>query len=492
MIHPSLPEFKRLAKSHTVVPLWVECLSDQVTPLSLFRTMYAQSPACFLLESVEGGEHLGRYSFAAFEPQVLFRGRGDRVVLQRGRHEDVRTGVDPLEELRRLMAGRRAPEVRGLPRFYGGAVGAFGYDVVRRFERLPDTTKDVLNFPDALFMLTGDMFIFDHVAHTIKIVRNVPVAKGASVEAGYRSAARDLMRMVRALRPAPTPLEPFVLPARETPPFTAADRRSYMDAVRKAKEYIAAGDIIQVVPSRRVTMKTKAHPLAIYRSLRRVNPSPYMFFLRDGDTHVIGSSPEMQVRLENGVAETHPIAGTRPRGETPEADERLAKEMSADPKERAEHVMLVDLARNDLGRVCDPGTVKAEDFMSVKRYSHVMHLESTVKGRLSSGKDALDLFRATFPAGTLSGAPKVRAMQIIEELETSRRGLYGGAVGYLSYTGNMDMAIAIRTLLMKGKTAHLQAGAGIVADSVPETEFEETQNKLAAVVTALRAAEGRS
>jgi anthranilate synthase component 1 len=261
-----------------------------------------------------------------------------------------------------------------------------------------------------------------------------------------------------------------------------------MDAVKKAKGYIAAGDIIQVVPSRRVSLKTEAHPLSIYRALRRINPSPYMFFLRDGDTHVIGSSPEMQVRLENGVAETRPIAGTRPRSSDPVEDDRLAAQLLADPKERAEHVMLVDLARNDLGRVCRPGTVRAENFMSVERYSHVMHIVSTVKGTLRSGMDALDLFRATFPAGTLSGAPKVRAMEIIEELETSRRGLYGGAVGYLSYTGNMDMAIAIRTLLMKGETAHLQAGAGIVADSVPETEFEESQNKLAAVVAALRAA----
>jgi anthranilate synthase component 1 len=238
-------------------------------------------------------------------------------------------------------------------------------------------------------------------------------------------------------------------------------------------------------------MKTRAHPLEIYRALRRINPSPYLFFLRAGDTHIIGSSPEMQVRLENDVAETRPIAGTRGRGASPEEDERLAKDLLADPKERAEHVMLVDLARNDLGRVCRPGTVRAEDFMTVERYSHVMHIVSTVKGRLEHGKDALDLFRATFPAGTLSGAPKVRAMEIIEELETSRRGLYGGAVGYISDTGNMDMAIAIRTILLQGRTAHVQAGAGIVADSVPEKEFEESQNKLAAVVAALRAAEGR-
>jgi anthranilate synthase component 1 len=488
MIHPSLPEFKRLAKSHSVVPLWVECLSDEVKPLSLFHALYEKSPACFLLESVEGGEHLGRYSFAAFEPRVLFRGSGNTVTIQRGRRSETYQGVEPLEELRRLMAGHRAPEVKGLPRFYGGAVGSIAYDAVRRFERLPSQGADALKVPDMTFMLTGDMFIFDHVAHTVKIVRNVPVEKGASLEAGYRSAARDLLRLARTVRPASMPLTPFTPPERTPLPYTSAEKRRFMDAVKKAKGYIAAGDIIQVVPSRRASLKVKAHPLSIYRALRRINPSPYMFFLRDGDTHVIGSSPEMQIRLENGVAETRPIAGSRPRGATPEEDERLARELLADPKERAEHVMLVDLARNDLGRVCRPGTVRATDFMTVEKYSHIMHLESKVTGRLKPDAGALDLFRATFPAGTLSGAPKVRAMEIIEELEPSRRGLYGGAVGYVSYTGNMDMAIAIRTILLQGKTAHVQAGAGIVADSVPEKEFEETQNKLAAVVAALRAA----
>jgi anthranilate synthase component 1 len=488
MIHPSLPEFKRLAKGHSVVPVWVECLSDEVKPLSLFHALYGKSPACFLLESVEGGEQLGRYSFAAFEPRVLFRGSGREATIRRGGRTETLQGVEPLDELRKLLAANRAPEVKGLPRFYGGAVGAFAYDVVRRFERLPSRGPDALGVPDMLFMLTGDMFIFDHVAHTVKIVRNVPVGKGVSLEAAYKAASRDLLSLARRVRPASMPLTPFAMPSRDPLPYAAEDKRRYIDAVKKAKEYIAAGDIIQVVPSRRASVKVRAHPLAIYRALRRINPSPYMFFLRDGDTHVIGSSPEMQIRLENGTAQTRPIAGTRPRGATPGEDERLARELLADPKERAEHVMLVDLARNDLGRVCRPGSVHATDFMTVEKYSHVMHLESKVSGRLKPGADALDLFRATFPAGTLSGAPKVRAMEIIEELEPSRRGLYGGAVGYVSYTGNMDMAIAIRTILLQGKTAHVQAGAGIVADSVPEKEFEETQSKLAAVVAALRAA----
>jgi anthranilate synthase component 1 len=275
---------------------------------------------------------------------------------------------------------------------------------------------------------------------------------------------------------------------RKALPATAAERRLFEDGVRRAKAYISSGDIIQVVPSRRVSRAVQAHPLEIYRALRRVNPSPYMYFFRDGDTHVIGSSPEMLVRLEDGLAETRPIAGTRPRGGTPELDERLAKQLLADPKERAEHLMLVDLARNDLGRVSRPGSVSVSDFMAIERYSHVMHIVSKVTGKLLPGRDAFDLFRAVFPAGTLSGAPKIRATQIIEEIESTRRGLYGGAIGYFSYTGNMDMAIAIRTILMQKGVAHLQAGAGIVADSVPAKEFEETQNKMAALVAALRLA----
>ncbi|MBP8003679.1 MAG: anthranilate synthase component I family protein, partial [Elusimicrobia bacterium] len=281
-------------------------------------------------------------------------------------------------------------------------------------------------------------------------------------------------------------------PDRRPLPADSAERRRYIEAVKKAKGYIAAGDIIQVVPSRRVSVETKAHPLELYRALRRVNPSPYMYFFRDGDRHIVGSSPEMLVRLEDGRAETRPIAGTRPRGATPAADERLARELLADPKERAEHVMLVDLARNDLGRVSRPGSVRVDQFMDIERYSHVMHIVSKVTGALRPGLDAFDLFRATFPAGTLSGAPKIRAMEIIEELEPFRRGLYGGAVGYFSYTGNMDVAIAIRTLLLEKGRVHFQAGAGVVADSVPGKEFEETQNKMAALVAALRLAEGRA
>lgn len=485
MITPGLPAFKRLSRRFPMVPIAVECPADEVTPLGLFHALYRRSPQCFLLESVEGGEHLGRYSFAAFEPRLVVRSRAVSPTVDP-------TGVGPLAPLREALAHRRAPEVPGLPRFYGGAVGFIGYDIVRHFERLPARGRDDLGLPDFVFFLTGDLFIFDHVAHTLRLVRTVRVPRGTSADKVHRDTVRDLTARLARLRPAAPPLTPTRDPNPRPLPVDAAERRRFLAAVQKAKEYIAAGDIIQVVPSRRVSLNTTAHPLELYRALRRVNPSPYMYFFRDGDRHIVGSSPEMLVRLEDGRAETRPIAGTRPRGATPAEDDRLARELLADPKERAEHVMLVDLARNDLGRVSKPGSVRVDNFMDIERYSHVMHIVSKVTGRLKPGIDAFDLFRATFPAGTLSGAPKIRAMEIIEELESSRRGLYGGAVGYFSYTGNMDVAIAIRTLLMQKGRVHFQAGAGVVADSVPAKEFEETQNKMAALVAALRLAEGRA
>jgi anthranilate synthase component 1 len=466
-----------LARRHGTVPLWLECLSDETTPLALFHALYDASPACFLLESVEGGEHLGRYSFAAFEPREILRAGPPAA------------GEDPFGALRRALGQSRGPEVKGLPRFYGGAVGFVTYDMARRFESLPGRLKDDTGLPDYVFYLTKDMLIFDHVAHSVKLVRCVPVAGAGDLEGLYRRAADDLRALAGRLRPAAFPLKPIAPPAAPSPAELPGEKKQFEAAVRRAKSYISAGDIIQAVISRRMTLAAKAHPLEIYRALRRINPSPYMYFFRDGDTHIIGSSPEMLVRLEDGAAETRPIAGTRPRLADPVKEAAMEKTFLKDPKERAEHLMLVDLGRNDLGRVCRPGSVTVENFMTIERYSHVMHMVSTVKGRLAPGRDAWDLFRACFPAGTLSGAPKIRAMAIIEELEPSRRGIYGGAVGYVSYSGNMDMAIAIRTLLLQGRTAHVQAGAGIVADSVPAREFEETQNKAAAVVAALRAAE---
>jgi anthranilate synthase component 1 len=489
MIHPAYPEFARLARRHRSVPVFVECLADELTPMALFHARYAGSPSCFLLESVEGGERLGRYSFAAFEPERVARYTRGEMSLHSGRSVRRWKTADPLSDVRELVAERRTAGVAGLPRFFGGAVGYLGYDVVRTFERLPARVRDDLGLPEMSLFFTRDMYVFDHIAHTVKIARCVTLRRGESPAAAYRRAGAALRRLAGGLRPGVFAPRVFERPSLAPPPEDRAERRRFESAVRRAKRYIAAGDLIQVVLSRRVESRTKAHPLDIYRALRCVNPSPYMFFLRDGRNHIIGSSPEMLVRLEDRQAETRPIAGTRPRGADEARDERLAAELLADVKERAEHLMLVDLGRNDLGRVCRPGTVRVPDFMSVERYSHVMHLVSSVTGELEAGRDSFDLLRACFPAGTVSGAPKIRAMQVIDELEPVRRGPYAGAVGYFSYTGNMDMAITIRTVVLKGDRACVQAGAGIVADSVPSREYRETQNKAAAMRAAIRIAE---
>ncbi len=488
MIYPDFNTFKQLSKHYSVVPVSIECLADELTPLALFHALYEKSQSCFLLESVEGGEHLGRYSFAGFNPHQIIKTKNQKIMV----HKDggVRTydAADPFGAVRDELKKIQAPEMKGLPRFYGGAVGYVAYDMVRHFENLPVQAQDTLSLPDSFFMLSKDMFIFDHLKHTVQLVLNVLIDKRAPIEKIYQKACQELQSQIKRIHPCSLPLRPFAPGKKKPLPVNKPDKDSFIRGVQKAKNYIAAGDIIQVVPSRRVSCQMHEHPLEVYRALRRINPSPYMYFLRDKQTHVIGSSPEMLVRLESGRAETRPIAGTRPRYADPVQEARVEKEFLKDKKERAEHVMLVDLSRNDLGRVCRPGTVQVSDFMKVERYSHVMHLVSSVTGRLQPGKDAFDLFRASFPAGTLSGAPKIRAMEIIEELEKSRRGIYGGAVGYFSYTGNMDMAIAIRTILLQGRTAHVQAGAGIVADSVPEKEFQETQNKSAAMIAALRSA----
>jgi anthranilate synthase component I len=491
MIFPAFDQFKRLARQYSLVPVSLELLADELTPLALFHARYRESATSFLLESVEGGEHLGRYSFAGFDAHRIIRSRGKVLYSRNGRREEQWPSPNPLDEVRRLLKAYRAPDVPGLPRFYGGAVGYVSYDMVRNFETLPDVGVDELGLPDCFFLLTRDMYVFDHLAHTLRIVRCVPIEKGKSLRALYRDAEKALARLARGIRLRPFAARSFPAAARELPPVDPAEKRNFLRMVKRAKEYIAAGDIIQAVLSRRMSFPATSEPLEIYRALRRINPSPYMYFLRDGENHVIGSSPEMLVRLEDGRAETRPIAGTRPRGKNEAEDARLAADLLKDEKERAEHLMLVDLGRNDLGRVCRAGSVEVPHFMRVERYSHVMHLVSEITGRLAPSQDAFDLFRACFPAGTLSGAPKVRAMEIIEELEKSRRGLYGGSVGYFSYTGNMDMAITIRTLLLKKGRAYLQAGAGIVADSVPEAEFQESQNKAAAVLAALRAAEAR-
>jgi anthranilate synthase component 1 len=480
------------------VPVCRELSADLETPVSVYLKLRGQGPS-FLLESVEKAEQVGRYSFLGFAPRRQIVGRGATVqIVDNGRSETRRLadGHDPLHVVATELARYQLPTaldglLEDLPPFFGGAVGFMSYDLVRFFEKLPQTAPDVLHIPDLHLLVTDTPVVFDHVRHRVLVVANAYVPPGSDLAAAYEDAVARLDEVEARLR-APLPPAPPPLRRAGAEPVSNMTQGQFEAAVRKAKEYIAAGDIFQVVPSQRLAKRTGAEPFAIYRALRRLNPSPYMFFMDlggDVPLYLIGSSPEVLVRLQEGVAEVRPIAGTRPRGKDGEEDEKLAADLLADPKERAEHVMLVDLGRNDLGRVCEFGTVEVPDLLTVERYSHVIHLVSRVTGRLRDGVDACDLLRATFPAGTVSGAPKVRAMEIVEELEGVRRGLYAGAVGYLGFNGNMDTCIAIRTILMQGDVAYLQAGAGIVADSDPAREWEETLHKARALGVAIEMAE---
>ncbi len=481
----------------TPLPLCRELPADLETPVSVYLKLRGQGPS-FLLESVEKAGQVGRYSFLGINPrrQIVARGREVRVVSDRRTElHHLAYDRDPLHvvaaELSAYCPAPAPPAVRGLPRFIGGAVGYWGYDLVRFFERLPDTASDELGLPDMHLLIADTLVAFDHVRHRLILCANARVSPGADPNAVYEEAASRLDELEARLRaPLPATSPPAGTVGGEPHPLTSRDR--FEQAVRRAKEYIAAGDIFQVVLSQRLVRHTDADPFAIYRALRRINPSPYMFFLDLGGTpplYLIGSSPEVLVRLEGRTATLRPIAGTRPRGRDEAHDRALEAELLADPKERAEHVMLVDLGRNDLGRVCEFGTVRVEELLTTERYSHVIHIVSSVTGQLRAGVDACDLLRATFPAGTVSGAPKVRAMEIIEELEGVRRGPYAGAVGYLGFDGNMDTCITIRTVWMHGQTAYLQAGAGIVADSDPTREWEETLHKAKALSVAISMAE---
>jgi anthranilate synthase component 1 len=473
-----------------LVPIYRTLLADLETPVSVYMKLARQGIASFLLESVEGGEHVGRYSFLGVNPKGIISVTGNEVT--RTLHGEttaclLAVGQDPLHAIKQEFARVKPVRVPGLPRFVGGAVGFMGYDVVRYFERLPETAARELDVPDAAFMLPDTLVIFDHAKHQLIVLANAH--NTGDPDAAYDDAVNRIEQIVEALK------RPHSLTTEADEPLghelhSNITREQYEQNVRQAKEYIAAGDAFQVVPSQRFTCKTSAQPLAIYRALRMLNPSPYMFLLQFGDEFsLIGASPEMMVRLEDGVATVRPIAGTRPRGLTDEDDKRLEAELLADPKERAEHVMLVDLGRNDLGRVCEYGTVKVSRMMYIERYSHVMHIVSQVEGAIRKGTDAFDLIRATFPAGTLTGAPKVRAMEIIEELEGTRRGPYGGAVGYFSFDGSMDTCITIRAVLMQGDRLYVQAGGGVVADSDPTREYEESINKSRAMAAAIRYAE---
>jgi anthranilate synthase component 1 len=488
MFFPSRNEFFKLARRGNLIPVYREILADMETPVSAFRKI-DDGRSAFLLESIEGGEKWARYSFLGVGSGRVFRSRGRYFeVLENG--EVVNSGevADPLVELRRFVAPYAPVELPGLPRFFGGAVGYLGYDMVRFVEALPTLKTAEIGTWDCCFLITENLLIFDNMRQKIKVVSNVHLGDFDDPARAYDRATAKIDNLVALLR-GERPARPQVArqPGGEElqSNFT---RLEFEAAVERCKDFVRAGDIIQVVLSQRFSGTLDVDPFDIYRALRVVNPSPYMFYLQFGETRVIGASPEVLVRKEGSRVEVRPIAGTRPRGASPEEDACLEAELLADPKERAEHIMLVDLGRNDLGRVCATGTVHVDELMVVERYSHVMHIVSNVSGELLPGRDALDVFRATFPAGTLSGAPKVRAMQIIEEMEPCRREIYGGAVGYISFTGNMDLAIAIRTMVAHAGQIYLQAGAGIVADSDPATEYQETVNKAMGVKLALQMA----
>ena len=494
----SREQFHRSATQGKLVPVYRELSADLETPVSVYLKLRGTGPS-FLLESVERAEQIGRYSFLGFNPrrQIITQGR-TVTLIDNGTTttRDLTEGEDPLDVVKAELATYQpvAPAhqlTKGLPRFFGGAVGYLGYDLVRFMERLPGADRDELNLPDMHLLITDTLVVFDHVQHRLLLFANAPVPDGTDLDAAYDEAIGRLDALEAQLQ-IPLP-RTIIAPGKSAAALTSSmDETTYAEAVKAAKAYIRAGDIFQVVLAQRMARPTKAEPFSIYRTLRRINPSPYMFFLDlGGDPHtcLVGSSPEVLVRLQDRTAAVRPIAGTRRRGSTPAEDRALEAELLADPKERAEHVMLVDLGRNDLGRVCEYNTINVTELLVTEIYSHVIHIVSHVEGRLREGLDAFDLLRATFPAGTVSGAPKVRAMEIIDELEGLRRGPYAGAVGYFGFNGNMDTCITIRTIVMQGDTAYLQAGAGIVADSDPIREYHETQHKAAALSVAIDMAE---
>jgi anthranilate synthase component 1 len=488
---PTFDEFVELSRGAGLVPVYRQLIGDTLTPVSAFCKVQ-EGEWAFLFESVIGGERLGRYSFLGSGPFLRFQAFGNRVqIAGPGAVSIELEHADPLRLLEEKLAAYRAPHVPGLPRFTGGAVGYAGYDSVRYVERLPHPPQDDRGLPDLCFAFYDRMVIFDHITKTIAAVAHAHV-DGADLRRSYQTACDRVDRLVERLQQGVADLQlTDIAPLGESqaPYRSNFEPAAFEAAVARCKEYIKAGDIFQVVLSQRLQTETRARPFDIYRTLRVVNPSPFLFYLKAGGLCLVGSSPEIMARVEGDRLTIRPLAGTRPRGRTEEEDDRLAAELLADPKERAEHIMLVDLGRNDVGRVARYGTVQLSDVLTVERYSHVMHLCSTVTGRLQEGKGAFDALRSCLPAGTLSGAPKVRAMEIIDELEPHRRGPYGGAVGYVDFSGNMDTCIALRTMVLKGQTVYLQAGAGIVADSDPASERQETLNKARGLLRALEMAE---
>src|SRR6202167_382397 len=486
MLQPDFKTFSRLAREASLVPVVKSVSADLLTPVSAFLAIAEDEPHAFLLESVERGEQIGRYTFLGVRPYMRVRTRGSAIEIDRGRRRTHRQG-NVFQVVNELLGEHQLATMHGLPPFSAGAVGYFSYDVVRQLENIGQRAKDDLSLPDCELMFFDRLLAFDHLRHQIHIVAAADVSR-ESPRRAYDRAVRDIATLERklaaGLRPAMWRKFAKAHPGK-LKIHSGTTRAQFLRSVERCKEYIAAGDIFQVVLSQRLDFIPGIAPFDLYRALRQVNPSPYLYFLRLGETQILGSSPEMLVRVTGHKLEYRPIAGTHPRGRDEAEDLRLEEQMRTDEKERAEHVMLVDLGRNDLGRVSEYGSVKVKDLMYVERYSHVMHLVSALEGTLRKDLGALDAFAACFPAGTLSGAPKVRAMQIIEELEPVRRGIYGGSVLYADFAGNLDSCIGIRTMVMQGKHAYLQAGAGIVADSDPASEFQESMNKAQALLRAV-------
>jgi anthranilate synthase component I len=490
MIQPSYKEFCNLAKQGNLIPVYQELLMDLETPLSFFKRL-ERDRYSFLLESVEGSERWARYSFLGTRPQRIFKARGNQVeIIERGKSEKSVADA-PLEILEKLLQGYRPVTVPGVPPFFGGALGYVSYNAVEQFHEISSSQKDPLGLPEIFFVFVQTLVAFDNLKHTIKVIDNVHIEDRSDLRRAYEASVKRIRAVIATLQKKPRGIEPRDL-------TQAEGRRKYRSnlsqagfekIVNRAKEYIQAGDIIQVVLAQRLETETPSDAFEIYRALRFINPSPYMFYLELEDLRVIGSSPETMVRLTGDTIELRPIAGTRRRGATPEEERALEADLLADPKERAEHIMLVDLGRNDVGRVAQIGTVEVNELMAIERYSHVIHIVSNVRGKLAPGKSPLDLFVSAFPAGTVSGAPKIRAMQIIAELEPQKRGLYAGAIGYFGYNGNLDTCIVIRTIIMKGRRVYITAGAGIVADSDPNLEYQETLNKARAMLKAVELAE---
>ncbi len=490
----SFEEFKKLARQGNVVPIVQDLIADTETPVSVYMKIKHESPYSFLLESVDGGEKLARFSFLGFNPFMIMRINGEKFTLEPLRRDVtvlpslVKNITNPLAALRTILLHLKSVPVAGLPRFSGGAVGYLGYETIQLIEKIPLGTFNDIDIDDGVLMFYDTILVFDNIQRKIFIVSNgyieSPDLPENKIREEYKRVATEIDRIASIMKKHINPN--FTSIRIESPPSWDVTKEEYMQKVERCKEYIRAGDIFQVVPSHRVKQKVKAEPFDLYRMLRIVNPSPYSYFLHIGTTDIIGGSPELLVQVENGIVETRPIAGTRRRGTTEEEDQKLEKELLADIKERAEHLMLVDLGRNDIGRISEYGSVHLAEYMTIERYSHVMHIVSSVKGKLQKGMTSLDALYACFPAGTLSGAPKIRAMEIITEMEGIKRGVYGGAVAYFDFAGNLDSCIAIRTMVMKDNTIYLQAGGGIVYDSDPAREYQETMDKMGALLKALQ------